>query len=375
MDQEQVNENAYLGTYMRTKKRNDLQYPKLMHTGDPCSSVSISPTGRMLACGSWDGIELWDAQSGRSIFGFLRTPVEEYHECYNICFSPDERYVATLSTNFRFTVWDTKSGRLRLSDAPKTARAACNAQGTANGTLLPVLWSRQAIEFSMDGRYVFVASGPTSMEVREVLKGFSRIPSFNNEAGFVKAIAPGGGMTITADCANPNSLRVWCPLNGKTLGIIYADHAISQWDTLYFSPDSRRIVHFYFAGGRNWMQTWNVRHIRGSTTPTSGRRHRPEHGPHTLIAYPEYPPSFTPDGSVMFLGAGEGFVGAWNVASMECVWKSRIHSGGGVRSAISPTGNWMVTIAEGGHDLRLWRTDVRELRKLCFRDDRVVVLQ
>jgi WD40 repeat protein/tRNA A-37 threonylcarbamoyl transferase component Bud32 len=200
------------------------------HAGD-VTSVCFSPDGRRLASageGGWDGagkplprvVKVWDAQTGQEQFS-LRGHAGDV---ISVCFSPDGRRLATVSSDKTAKVWDAQTGQEQLTLRVPTDRV-------------------YRVCFSPDSQRLATTSSDQTVKVWDAQTG-QELLSLMGPAGGVSDVcfspdgrrlaSPAGGLRI------PGEVKVWdaqtgqeqVTLRGHTEGVA----------RVCFSPDGRRLA-------------------------------------------------------------------------------------------------------------------------------------
>ena len=115
------------------------------------SGMAISPDGRRIGAASVNTVNQWDAESGEA----AGPPMVGHNEVVEgITYSPDGRYLVSVSADNTLRFWDTASAR-QIGEPVDTAAVG----RTAN------------VDFSRDGRRVFVAARSMSLDGRPPIVG------------------------------------------------------------------------------------------------------------------------------------------------------------------------------------------------------------
>ena len=180
------------------------------HLADQAGSVAYDPTGRYLAVGTNQGIDLLDPADGA-----VESRLVGHGEANALAFSPDGRQLGA-TTDAGVTLWDLTSGTAR--DLTKLH----NGQRT--------------LAFTSDGQFLVVGTGATFSGLYDTATG-----------QVVRALLP-PGQSVTADQVSPvaiegTTLVVAENVNGP--GTVTAD--IDLWNT----------------------QDWKMEHVLGQVTGTT----------------------------------------------------------------------------------------------------------
>ena len=101
------------------------------------SNLALSPNGRLVACGVWDGtVKLYDADAGTEL-RTLRGHTEQVHA---VVFSPDSQRLGTGTADQSVILWDVVSGQEALT-LPAGLDGFLAVRSSANGHFRPAGWS------------------------------------------------------------------------------------------------------------------------------------------------------------------------------------------------------------------------------------------
>ena len=267
------------------------------------TAVAFSPTGELLAVGTYAGVWLYDVATSREVALLPSLRV------FDIAFSPDGRTLASRSYP-AIHLWKVATG---------TRMATLGPGDGVGGSGEP------AVAFSPDGR--ILASGSYSgIRLWEVATG-TRMATIDHRANSV-AFSP-DGRTVASASAHRVRLWEWDVATGTT--VTFEGHTDRVRD-VSFSPDGRTVAS---ASYDYTVRLWDV--ATGSATTLEGHESWVE----TV--------SFSPDGRTVASGSVDGTVRLWDVATSQSV---TLGGGGWVKSvSFSPDGR---TVASGASDVRLW---------------------
>lgn len=299
----------------------DADSGKLLHefTIDWCRRLAASPDGKLLASYGADGITLWDLVTRKKV---RVLPVPSPGTSYDIKFSPDSRRLAAGGGEDRvLEVWDVATGELMFPADAGHRRPVESVAFTPDG--------KQLLSWGHGERMVWeLGEKPTAKRLRPIeplnpdkLIWFPSVlySQFHRSKQWL-AVHPGGKWV-----ADPYGM--W-ELPGWNLAHEFKD-APGAGDTIAVSPDGELVALIRGIEVLVWsVKTRTV--VHKLTRPEFARRA----SLHAL--------TFTPDGrTVIATGIGE-YVLSWDVASGKLLRRVIPPEGDISTISLTPDGQWLV---------------------------------
>jgi len=204
------------------------------------------PDARVLACRAEEGVELWDAGTGKKT-GFLRLgePGGENIVLHRLAWSPEGRRLAAVGYLGRTLVWEVPSGNLLWEHAPISDT------------------HRSAVAWSPDGRLLAVGTSSGFIRLLEAGTG-KEVAQIGHDLATVRSLAFGREGRILASCSREEdgSVRLWDLPSGQELqrlGVHPAPVqvlAFSGDGAFLASGDSLGTVQLWSAERRELLKEW-----------------------------------------------------------------------------------------------------------------------
>ena len=198
--------------FWSAKTGRELRSTLNRHTG-PVWSLAFSPDGTRLASGSFDGIKLWDTQSGAE----LRTLTVDSNYSVSVAFSRDGERLAA-SSDKSIKLWDVESGaELR--------------------TLVGHSDHVMGVAFSPDGERLASGSSDKTIKLWNTRTGIELL-TLSGHSDSVWNVAFSSDGTRLASASVDKSIRLW----NTTLGIEIRTYSECCGCGVAFSPDGQRLA-------------------------------------------------------------------------------------------------------------------------------------
>ncbi|MBV1856650.1 hypothetical protein KUA19_41755 [Catellatospora sp. NEAU-YM18] len=321
-------------------------------------SCAVSPDGRFIVTGSWDGTaRVWNAADGQP-----RHILTGHNGRVGTCaVSPDGRFIVTASDDGSARVWDAAAGQLLrelLGHTDSVVSCAVSPDGrfivTASDDGSARVWDAAAGQLlrellghtdsvvscavSPDGRFIVTASDDGSARVWDAAAGQLLRELLGHTDSVVScAVSPDGRFIVTA--SNDRSARVWDAAAGQLLHELLGH--TGKVVSCAVSPDGRFIV---TASWDDSARVWDV---------ANGRLL------HELLGHTDSVVScaVSPDGRFIVTTSWDGSVRVWDASDGQPLQVLTGHAGWVMSCAVSPDGRFIVTTSDDD-SARVWKTVV-----------------
>ncbi len=322
-------------------QNNPLAYPiSHMTHGAYVVSVTFSPDGKYVASGGCDQLDsdyqcaqgsarVWEATTGQEI---SRMTHDDF--VFSVAFSPDGRYVVSVSGDNTARVWEVSTGK-------EISRMAHDG-------------GVDSIAFSPDGRYV-VSGGCDQLDSdNRCTQGSARVweattgqeiarMTYDDNVSSV-AFSPDGKYVVSG--SGDNTVRVWEASTGKEISRMTHDGGV---DSIAFSPDGRYVVS---GSGDNTARVWEA--------STGKEISRMTHDDAVSSV------AFSPDGKYVVSGSWDNTARVWEASTGKEISRMT-HDVGVLSVAFSPDGKYVVS-GSGDNTVRVWIYRPDDLiADACFR--------
>jgi WD40 repeat protein/predicted Ser/Thr protein kinase len=330
--------------------------------GDPKSADWFLAWGargsRLATCAKYpkNSVRLWDASTGQ----LIRTMPGHTNAVMGLAFSPDEKRLASISSDQTARLWDGESGQLIAvlrGHSGRLTSVAFNPDGTRlvtssydrtmrlwdakTGELITVLRGHRdaamSPAYSFDGSRLISSSTDGTVRVWD-MNLVERNVGLRWHESFVYDVAfrPDGAQVASA--AWDATVRLWNPETGEQTGILRSDSAIIS--SVAYSSDGTRIA---TAARDLGVTLWNVATAKQEHTwpgPTGTWRS-------------DGRVAFSSDGTLIAAGSAAGPVRLWRVSTKERIAELAGHDEACGDVAFSPDGKILASAGLDG-TIRLW---------------------
>lgn len=191
------------------------------------NALDHSPDGNQIATVGSDNIRIWDSTSGNELHVISM-------KVYDLCFSPDGRFLAAGSDDKSVRMWNTSTGKEERIFEGHTLQVA-------------------TVVFSPDGQFVVSGSYDESVKIWDVKTG-KEVRSFK-AGNQVSALSFNSDGSLLAAGERGVTIRIWDFRTGKALHTLTGSGVTSYLYGLAFSPDGRTLAASSRVGT---VQLWDV---------------------------------------------------------------------------------------------------------------------
>jgi WD40 repeat protein len=316
------------------------------------TGAAWSSDGRRIATSSFDNsVHIWDADTGelirqidlpKGITGNI------YDMALTVAWSPDDRYLLTISgdrfflgsQDYDLFLWDVETGQQAAArEVQNTTPPSTGELGTAGAVHFT---TGAGAAFASDGRLATLGGDNTVLVWEPMLAGQPLVLS-GHTAG-VNSVAWSPDYTRLATASEDGTARVWDAGNGQEL-LQLSGHsgAVNQ---AAWSPDGSQLA---AAGDDGTLLLWDGVSGEGQTSiqpvPSGGSSAASERIVYSL--------AWSPDGSRIAAGSGDGYIRLWEVDSGENTLTLKAHEQAVTFLAWSPLEERLVSAGADGR-ARVW---------------------
>jgi eukaryotic-like serine/threonine-protein kinase len=292
-------------------------------------AVALSADGHRLAAGSDDGlIRLSEVASGGDTGTNLSLPAA----IGTLDFSPDDSRIVGMDMKGNARVWDSSSGE---AVTPVLRIEGFNPRSVAN----PSGRLRPTASFSSDGRFLLLAWGSKSAELRDAATGTLLREFKHADVVYHAAFSSNGQWVVTS--SEDRTARVWETASGKP-----ASPALPHSSAVtlaHFNSDASKLLTLR---EHRFVQLWDWR---------NGQRIQQELQRRATVNHA----SFSPDDNRVLTVAGSGMAHLYDVTSTLLV-NQFIHPGRLLDAAFSPDGYYAAIACDDGN---VWLWDVNDSQR------------
>jgi WD40 repeat protein len=204
--------DAVTGQHVRTLDHALDEYKVLSWV----SSLSFSPDGRLLASSAYLTIKLWETSTGRE----LRTLTSKAGSVLSVAFSPDGRLLASGCAGHTVSIWEAATGQEVHALSGHTGRVNC-------------------VAFNPDGQVLATGSEDMTLKLWEVETG-REVRTLSGHTGPARSVAFSPNGQLLASCSSDKTIAVWEVATGEEL-LVFGGHTDSV-NSVDFSPDGRLLA-------------------------------------------------------------------------------------------------------------------------------------
>jgi glucose repression regulatory protein TUP1 len=296
----------------------------LEHTSVVCY-VKFSNDGKHLATGCNKSAQIFDVETGEKVHIFSEEAAKD-GDLYirSVCFSPDDRFLATGAEDKTVKIWDIKEKRLKQ---------------TFVGHELDIY----SLDYSRCGNFIVSGSGDKRTRIWDVEKGECLFVLGNDEVGpkdGVTSVAFSPDGRFVAAGSLDRIVRVWDAETGNFMDR-YEGHADSVY-AVAFSPDGKSLA----SGSLDkTLKLWDLSNNRNRARCRS-----------TFSGHKDFVLSvaFSADGNWLISGSKDRSVQFWDPRNAVTHMMLQGHKNSVISVAVSPTGGVFAT-GSGDFRARCWK--------------------
>jgi len=238
--------------------------------------LAFSPDGRLLAYRRFAGaaIVLWELATKREVNGLVHSEDGVADPVWSVCFSPDGRLLAGGHGGGEITLWDVATGEESGRLEGHTERVVCLA-------------------FSPDSRLLVSGSNDWRANLWDVATG-DELQSLEGHQSPVTAVAFADDGNLLVSASERGIVKTWVVASGEQARS-WGEAAETSGHPIALSRDGRLL-----AARRRGLRVWDVAQEMVISELA---------GEESLIRTAD----FSPDGTLVALGARDGTVTLWNV--------------------------------------------------------------
>jgi len=287
------------------------------HTGAVYQAVFSPDGGRVLSCGMYRALRLWDNADGKQFRQF------EGDNDWSVCvaFSPDGRLAASgTGMSHNGSEWVAGDYSVRLWDV-ETGREVRRFLGHTNII--------QGVAFTPDGRRVVSASRDTTLRLWDADTG-RQLRVFPGHEGEIASLAMSADGRQVLSASRDKTARLWDIATGRELRRLEG-HTGDVFGAAV-SPDGRRALS---CGVDRTIRLWDL---------TTGRELRRLFGHHMPVCRV----AFSPDGRRALSSSEDLSLRLWDLATGRELGRFDGLSGGAGGTVLSPDGRFTLAFVSGG---------------------------
>lgn len=313
-------------SYLLPEDAQEYTHLSTYATTSPPKLLTFSPDGKILACGGYNEILLWDTETGNQLYAMR----EHAGAVTALTFSPDGKTFASSSESDQNTVLvcDTATGQV-ISYLSEHSSLIAYLDFSPDGSTLVsadvhgsvIAWDTNTffIHQRIQGRFAFARRSDTYQDYYtfpESYKG-SILTRWNREMRDTNAISTSNSLKSVVESASFNDNGIIAMAPGSNTLSIYLSSNPYPIQSLMFSPDGKILA----SGSRNEYQPFNI---------TTGKIHLWEVDTGQTVATLKTPGSrvdilaFSPDGKTLASNGNKHWKGRnkifiWDLITYELI--------------------------------------------------------
>ncbi|KAF9309815.1 hypothetical protein BGZ91_007283, partial [Linnemannia elongata] len=322
--------------------------------------VTYSHDGQLIATGSGNRLQLWEAEA--TTFERGRGWEAHMHGISSIAFSPDDRWIASCSWDRTVKMWDSGSGLLASSFVNHTDFVNC-VRFSPDGSLIASasndntlrLWEVNSLGTGLDSQDTvnLHLCATYSPDGRQLITGSRYTPmrQFNADSGDVEFVFPDHLQNTYCIAFSPDGLQIAIGGSGQAV-ILWSVE--SRATSFVFRTRSSSVSSVAFSPCGRWLASGGFDskvHLWDTRSGAAG---------HVLNGHEGFIQSvtFSPDGRWIALAYMNGKIQIWEVGTGELKADRTIDVDlGGINVVVYKPGCLQVASCHGDGTIRLWDDD------------------
>jgi WD40 repeat protein len=321
------------------------------HTAAVTGADWSSDGKRIASIGNDNKLHIWDSATGELIRQ-IDLPEGITGNIYDwgqaVQWSPDDRYLLTVSSDrfltgsqdYDLILWDAETGAQVA--AQEVQNATPPSTGEVGTTSQLRFMTGAAAAFASDGRLATVGGDNTALIWKPMLT--DQPLAFSGHSAGVNAVAWSPDFTRLATASEDGTARVWdAQTRGELMQLVGHSAAVNQ---VVWSPDGSRIA----TGGKDGsVMLWDGTSSEKLTTIQMASASSSNQVSDLIV----WSLAWSPNGSSLATGTGDGFIRLWDVDSGELIIEIKGHDQYATFVEWSPLADHLVSAGADGK-ARVW---------------------